>query len=65
MAATDLLVPHMGELIGGSAREDDHDRLHERMTDSGLNVSQYDWYLDLRRHGMCVKQEWLAEWLVS
>ncbi|MBM4029227.1 MAG: asparagine--tRNA ligase, partial [Planctomycetes bacterium] len=40
-----------GEIIGGSVREDDHDRLLERIKDQGLNPETYDWYLDLRKYG--------------
>jgi len=51
VAATDLLVPGIGELIGGSQREDDLDKLKKRMNDLGLNEEDYWWYLDLRRYG--------------
>ena len=47
--ATDLLVPGIGELIGGSMREDDYDKLVYRMTDT--QIKELDWYLDLRRFG--------------
>jgi len=48
----DLLAPEgYGEIIGGSQREDDHDRLLERIREEGLPEEAYDWYLDLRRHG--------------
>jgi asparaginyl-tRNA synthetase len=40
-----------GEIIGGSVREDDYDRLLARIKDQGLNPETYDWYLDLRRYG--------------
>lgn len=50
VACTDLLVPGMGELIGGSAREDDYEALLARMTHDGLDAGAYDWYLDLRRY---------------
>jgi aspartyl/asparaginyl-tRNA synthetase len=50
VAATDLLLPGMGELIGGSVREDDYDRLKARMIESGLDIDTYQWYLDLRRY---------------
>ena len=50
--AADLLAPEgYGEMIGGSCRETDLGRLTERLTASGANVAEYDWYLDLRRHG--------------
>jgi asparaginyl-tRNA synthetase len=48
----DLLAPAgFGEIIGGSVREDDHDRLVERIKAQGLNVEPYNWYLDLRKYG--------------
>ncbi|MCL1796671.1 MAG: asparagine--tRNA ligase, partial [Clostridia bacterium] len=49
--AADLLVPAIGELVGGSAREDDHDTLKRRMLDCGLNPEEYWWYLELRKYG--------------
>ena len=51
VAATDLLVPGIGELIGGSQREDDMKKLENRMNELGLNKDDYWWYLDLRRYG--------------
>ena len=51
VAATDLLVPGIGELIGGSQREDDLAKLEARMDELGLNKKDYWWYLDLRRYG--------------
>ena len=51
VAATDLLVPRIGEIIGGSQREERLDVLHEQMTLRGIDVETYDWYLDLRRFG--------------
>jgi len=48
----DVLAPDgFGEIIGGSVREDDHDRLLERIKQQGLNPETYDWYLDLRKYG--------------
>ena len=48
----DLLAPEgYGEIIGGSQREDDFDRLLERIREEGLPEESYDWYLDLRRYG--------------
>jgi asparaginyl-tRNA synthetase len=48
----DLLAPEgYGEIIGGSQREDDHDRLLERIREEGLPESAYAWYLELRRFG--------------
>ncbi len=49
--AMDVLVPRLGEIIGGSQREDDFDKLKSRMTEMGLDAAEYDWYLDLRRYG--------------
>lgn len=51
VAAMDLLVPGIGELIGGSQREERLDVLVERMAELGLNEEDYWWYLDLRRFG--------------
>ncbi len=49
--AMDVLVPRVGEIIGGSQREDRHDVLTQRLRDSGLDEKPYWWYLDLRRYG--------------
>ena len=49
--AMDVLVPKIGEIIGGSQREDDHDVLYERIKEAGLNTDDYWWYLDLRKFG--------------
>jgi asparaginyl-tRNA synthetase len=51
VAAMDLLVPGVGEIIGGSQREDDLDVLLARMEAMGLNEEDYWWYLDLRKYG--------------
>ena len=51
VAAADLLVPGVGELIGGSQREERVDVLKESIALFGLNPEDYDWYLDLRRFG--------------
>ncbi len=51
VAAVDCLVPGIGEIIGGSQREDDYDRLCQRMEELGLNQEDYDFYLDLRKYG--------------
>ena len=51
VAAADLLVPGIGELIGGSQREEDIEKLRERMKELNLNEEDYWWYLDLRRFG--------------
>ena len=51
VAAVDCLVPGIGEIIGGSQREDDYDKLCQRMEELGLNQEDYDFYLDLRKYG--------------
>ena len=51
VAAMDCLVPGIGEIIGGSQREDDYERLRQRMLAMGLNDEDYWWYLDLRKYG--------------
>ncbi|KAL0018100.1 hypothetical protein WJX77_004540 [Trebouxia sp. C0004] len=51
VAAMDLLVPRVGELIGGSQREERLQVLEERIAQLGLNAKDYWWYLDLRRYG--------------
>ena len=51
VAAMDCLVPGIGEIIGGSQREDDYVKLKNRMEELGLNAEDYDFYLDLRKYG--------------
>ncbi len=51
VAAMDMLVPGIGELIGGSQREERLERLEERITELGMKPEDYKWYLDLRRYG--------------
>ncbi|MDO5536361.1 MAG: asparagine--tRNA ligase [Desulfovibrionaceae bacterium] len=51
VAAMDVLVPRIGELIGGSQREERLDVLEHRIIELGQQLSEYDWYLDLRRFG--------------
>jgi len=51
VAAMDLLVPGIGELVGGSEREDRVEYLKQSMNDFGLLEDTYQWYLDLRRYG--------------
>lgn len=51
VAAMDCLVPGIGEIIGGSQREDDYDKLMARMEELGLKKEDYDFYLDLRKYG--------------
>ena len=49
--AMDVLVPRIGEIIGGSQREEDHDKLLVRMQEAGLPIAEYEWYLTLRKYG--------------
>lgn len=49
--AMDLLVPDVGEIIGGSQREEDPELLKKRMTEMGMKIEEYDWYLDIREYG--------------
>ena len=49
--AMDVLVPRIGEIIGGSQREERHDLLLDRMRQAGLDERDYWWYLDLRQYG--------------
>ena len=51
VAAMDCLVPGIGEIIGGSQREEDLDKLEKRMDELGLDKEGYQFYLDLRRYG--------------
>ena len=51
VAAVDCLVPGVGEIMGGSQREDDYDKLLARINELGLKPEAYDWYLDLRKYG--------------
>ncbi len=53
VAAADLLVAGIGELIGGSQREDDFEKLSNKMKELNLSKEDYWWYLDLRRYGGC------------
>jgi asparaginyl-tRNA synthetase len=52
--AMDVLVPRLGEIIGGSQREEDLAKLEKRITELGMAVEDYKWYLDLRRYGTVV-----------
>ena len=49
--AMDVMVPRLGEIIGGSEREENLDKLENRIQELGLNKADYNWYLDLRRYG--------------
>ena len=51
VAAMDCLVPGIGEIIGGSQREDDYDKLMTRINELGMDAKDYDFYLDLRKYG--------------
>jgi asparaginyl-tRNA synthetase len=51
VAAVDCLVPGIGEIIGGSQREDDLDILRKRIEEIGMDPEGYDFYLDLRKYG--------------
>ena len=51
VAAMDLLVPGVGEIVGGSQREERLDKLQARMEEMGIDAREYGWYLDLRRYG--------------
>ena len=53
VAAADCLVPGIGEIIGGSQREERLDILEARITELGMNPADYWWYCDLRRWGSC------------
>lgn len=53
VAACDLLVPYVGELVGGSQREERYDVLKQKMDAMGMEESSLQWYLDLRRFGGC------------
>ena len=51
VAAADMLVPGIGELIGGSQREENYDKLVARMDELGMDRTNYEWYLNLRKFG--------------
>ncbi len=54
VAASDLLVPGVGEIIGGSQREEDYNKLLNRMKELNMPIDSYNWYLDLRKYGSCI-----------
>ena len=54
VAAVDLEVPGAGELMGGSQREENYDKLVNRMNELGMETESMDWYLNLRKFGGCV-----------
>lgn len=49
--AVDLLAPGIGEIVGGSQREENYDKLMKVIKEKGLNYTDYEWYLDLRKYG--------------
>ncbi|KIE63872.1 asparagine--tRNA ligase [Candidatus Riesia pediculischaeffi] len=51
VASMDLLLPKLGEIVGGSQREENFSIIHQNMIEKGINVKNYEWYLDLRRYG--------------
>ena len=53
VAAVDLEVPGAGELMGGSQREENYDKLLNRMNELGMHPEELDWYLNLRKYGSC------------
>ena len=53
VAATDLLAPGIGEIIGGSQREENYEKLVTRMKELDMPLDEYSWYLDLRKYGSC------------
>ena len=54
VAAVDLIVPGSGELMGGSQREEDYNKLKSRMEELKMDISELEWYLNLRKYGTCV-----------
>ncbi len=53
MQGTDVLFPRIGEIIGGSVREENYDKLTAEITARGMELSSYSWYLDTRKYGSC------------
>ena len=51
VAAMDILLPGIGEIAGGSQREERFEVLKSRMVEAQIDIEEYDWYLDLRRYG--------------
>ncbi|MBP3707476.1 MAG: asparagine--tRNA ligase [Clostridia bacterium] len=54
VAAADLLAPGIGEIIGGSQREENYDKLLNKIKELNMPIEEYDWYLDLRKYGSVV-----------
>lgn len=53
MQGTDVLFPRIGEIIGGSVREESYEKLLEEIRERGMKEEVYDWYLDTRKYGTC------------
>lgn len=53
MQGTDVLFPRIGEIIGGSVREESYEKLLDEIHARGMNEKLYDWYLDTRKYGTC------------
>ena len=53
MQGTDVLFPRIGEIIGGSVREENYDKLVQEIESRGMKREIYDWYLDTRKYGTC------------
>ncbi len=51
VAACDLLLPGVGEIVGGSQREDDYEKIMRKCLESGISTKEIEWYLDLRKYG--------------
>ncbi len=56
VAAMDVLVPRVGEIIGGSQREERSDVLQKKLQDNSLDPQSYWWYLELRKYGSTLMQ---------
>ena len=54
VAAVDLEVPGSGELMGGSQREEDYDKIVARCKEMGVDTDKINWYLNLRKFGSCI-----------
>jgi asparaginyl-tRNA synthetase len=64
VAAMDVLVPKIGEIIGGSQREDDYEKLTKRMEEMNVGRESLEWYLELRKYGSCPHAgEWMCGWM--
>ena len=53
MQGTDVLFPRIGEIIGGSVREEDYGKLVHEIEARGMEKESYNWYLDTRKYGSC------------